>query len=117
MTDPSNVGAEGFRQARIFANLTEEESQRLLSMVEAATFGEGETLFCEGDARARMMMIQRGRVHLSRQDVHGRLKFNHHVRHVRQEERPHNPRPPNVVDEQRTGVGRECRLQGHGRVR
>lgn len=70
-SDPKNVGAEAFRQARIFANLTEEEAARLLSMVEGATFREGETLFCEGDARARMMMVQRGRVQLSRQDVGG----------------------------------------------
>lgn len=71
MSSDPNVGAESFRQAHIFANLNEEEAARLLSMVEQRTFLERETLFCEGDRRARMMMVQRGRVQLTRKDVHG----------------------------------------------
>lgn len=72
--DPQNFGADwrqSFRQAHIFANLTESEAERLLAMVEHAKFEEGETLFCEGDPRARLMLIRRGRIRLTRSDVIG----------------------------------------------
>jgi aspartate ammonia-lyase len=71
MTPDPIVGAESFRRAHIFANLTEEEAARLLAMVEEVAFEEGEQLFCEGDPRARMMIVQRGRVQLARKDVDG----------------------------------------------
>ena len=72
--DPMNFGADwrhSFRQAHIFANLTESEAERLLLMVEHASFDEGEALFCEGDPRARLMLIRRGRIRLTRSDVLG----------------------------------------------
>ncbi len=72
--DPTNFGADWaqpFRQAHIFANLNEKEAVRLLSMVEQVVFEEGQTLFCEGDPRARLMLIRRGRISLTRVDVMG----------------------------------------------
>tara|TARA_R110002072_G_scaffold228234_12_gene385400 strand:+ start:41498 stop:43372 length:1875 start_codon:yes stop_codon:yes gene_type:complete len=72
--DPKNIGSDwtqSFRQAHIFANLTEEEAKRLLSMVEQVSFQAGETVFSEGDPRARLMLIRRGRIGLTRVDVTG----------------------------------------------
>jgi aspartate ammonia-lyase len=72
--DPTNFGADwtqSFRQAHIFANLNEKEAVRLLSMVEKVVFEEGETLFCEGDPRERLMLIRSGRIGLTRVDVTG----------------------------------------------
>ncbi|MFT7535874.1 MAG: aspartate ammonia-lyase [Hyphomicrobiaceae bacterium] len=72
--DPTNSGADwtqSFRQAHIFSNLNDQEAVRLLKMVEQGVLAEGETLFCQGDARARLMLIRRGRVGLTRVDVTG----------------------------------------------
>jgi aspartate ammonia-lyase len=72
-TDPT-LGADWaqcFRQAHIFNNLTEAETARLLTMVVPATFQEGDTVFREGDARARLILIRRGRIGLTRVDVSG----------------------------------------------
>ena len=44
---------------------------RLLTMVEQRTYLEGEILFREGDARARLIQIRRGRIGLTRVDVTG----------------------------------------------
>jgi aspartate ammonia-lyase len=60
-----------FRQVHIFANLSDAEAARLLALVERRTYREGETLFVEGDPRARMLMIARGRVELTRVDAYG----------------------------------------------
>ncbi len=63
--------ARPFRQVHIFAKLTDQEAERLLAHVERRTYREGETIFHEGDARARMLLIQRGRVQLTRMDAYG----------------------------------------------
>ena len=61
MTDSSDW-AQPFRQVHIFAKLTEAETQRLLAQVERRTYREGEVLFAEGDPRARLLLIRRGRI-------------------------------------------------------
>lgn len=63
--------AEPFKKVHIFARLTDDEATRLLGVLERAAYAEGEQLFCEGDARARMMLIGRGRVELTRVDAYG----------------------------------------------
>jgi aspartate ammonia-lyase len=70
MTD-RNDWAQPFRQVHIFAKLTETEAERLLAQVERKTYREGEVLFGEGDPRARLLLIRRGRVELTRVDVYG----------------------------------------------
>ena len=70
MTDSSDW-AQPFRQVHIFAKLTEAETQRLLAQVERRTYREGEVLFAEGDPRARLLLIRRGRIELTRVDVYG----------------------------------------------
>lgn len=63
--------AQPFRQVHIFANLSPQEAERLLAMVERQVYRAGEVVFREGDARARMLLIRRGSVQLSRVDVFG----------------------------------------------
>ncbi len=63
--------ARAFRQVHIFANLSDQEAERLLALVERRTYGEGEAIFTEGDPRARMLLIRRGRVELTRADAYG----------------------------------------------
>ncbi|MCB9887594.1 MAG: aspartate ammonia-lyase [Planctomycetes bacterium] len=70
MTD-SQDWAQPFRQVHIFAKLTAEESDRLLAQVERRTYREGEVLFHEGDPRARLLLIRKGRVELTRVDAYG----------------------------------------------
>ena len=70
MTEPLDW-TQAFRQVHIFANLTSDEAGRLLEKVQHATYRAGEVLFREGDARARMLLIRRGRVELTRGDVYG----------------------------------------------
>ncbi len=60
-----------FRQVHIFTNLTDAEAERLLAQVERRTYREGEVLFDQGDPRARLLMIRRGRVELTRLDAYG----------------------------------------------
>ena len=70
MTD-RNDWAEAFRQVHIFANLTDDETERLLAEVERRTYREGEVLFVEGDPRSRLLLIRKGRVQLARSDAYG----------------------------------------------
>ncbi|MCB9877325.1 MAG: aspartate ammonia-lyase [Planctomycetes bacterium] len=70
MTEPLDW-AQAFRQVHIFANLTSTEVDRLLREVQHTTYREGEVLFREGDARARLLLLRRGRVELTRNDVYG----------------------------------------------
>ncbi len=58
-------------QSHIFRNLTAEEVQRLLAVVETQTLAEGEVLFAEGDPRVRLIAVLRGRISLTRLDVTG----------------------------------------------
>ncbi len=70
MTD-RNDWAQQFRQAQIFANLSPDETERLLAVVERRSYREGEVLFAEGEARARLFSVLRGRVVLTRTDAYG----------------------------------------------
>ncbi|MGE3172692.1 MAG: aspartate ammonia-lyase [Planctomycetota bacterium] len=70
MTDPADWKTP-FRQVHIFANLTEAEVDRLLEQAERRSYGDGEVLFAEGDPRARLLLITRGRVELTRVDAYG----------------------------------------------
>ncbi len=63
--------AEAFRKVHIFANLTPEEGARLLNLIEHQRYREGEAVFREGDRRARLLLITRGRVQLTRTDAYG----------------------------------------------
>ncbi|HEX5053210.1 MAG TPA: aspartate ammonia-lyase [Planctomycetota bacterium] len=63
--------ASAFRQVHIFTKLTPEESARLLAQIERRVYREGETLFVEGDRRARLLLIRRGAVQLTRVDPYG----------------------------------------------
>jgi len=63
--------AQPFRALPIFTNLTAAEVDRLLTLLERRVYGEGEPVFGEGDPRARMLLIRRGRVELTRVDVYG----------------------------------------------
>ncbi len=71
MTDRLSDWADAFRQIHIFVNLTPAETERLLAQVEHATYREGEALFREGDPRARLLLIRKGRVELTRADAYG----------------------------------------------
>ncbi|MFO1078870.1 MAG: aspartate ammonia-lyase [Planctomycetota bacterium] len=68
--DPQNP----FRNVHIFANLTATEAERLFALVERRTYREGEAIFRQGDPRARMLQIRRGRVELTRVDVYGAVR-------------------------------------------
>ncbi|MCA8976327.1 MAG: aspartate ammonia-lyase [Planctomycetes bacterium] len=70
MTDRQDW-AQPLRQVHIFANLTAAEADRLLAQAEIRTYGEGEVLFTEGSPRARLLLIRRGRVQLTREDAYG----------------------------------------------
>ncbi len=70
MTD-SRDWAEPLRQVHIFKHLTTAEADRLLALAERLTYRDGEVLFREGDPRARLLLIRRGRVALTRVDVYG----------------------------------------------
>ncbi|MBL8729443.1 MAG: aspartate ammonia-lyase [Planctomycetes bacterium] len=63
--------AQPFRELHIFTSLTAAEAERLLTFVERRVYREGERIFGEGDPRARMLLIRRGRVELTRVDVYG----------------------------------------------
>jgi aspartate ammonia-lyase len=63
--------AQPFRALPIFTNLTAAEGDRLLALTERLVYREGERIFGEGDPRARMLLIRRGRVELTRVDVYG----------------------------------------------
>ena len=63
--------SQPFRQLPIFANLTDDEAARLLALTEAQVYRESQQLFSAGEPRERMLLITRGRVELTRTDVHG----------------------------------------------
>jgi aspartate ammonia-lyase len=63
--------AQPFRALPIFTSLTAAEAERLLTFVERRVYPEGDQVFVEGAARARMLLIRRGRVELTRVDVYG----------------------------------------------
>ncbi|MEO6597313.1 MAG: aspartate ammonia-lyase [Planctomycetota bacterium] len=70
MSKPDDL-ASVFRQVHIFTKLTPDESARLLQQIERRVYGEGETLFVEGDRRMRLLLVRRGRVQLTRVDPYG----------------------------------------------
>ncbi len=70
MSQPSDWTTP-FRQAHIFAALSDEETDKVLGLVERVDYAEGQRLFQEGDPRARMLLIVRGRVALTRRDAYG----------------------------------------------
>ncbi|MFK7741660.1 MAG: aspartate ammonia-lyase [Planctomycetota bacterium] len=71
MTDPQADWADSFRRVSIFANLRDEQVSHLLEKVEFERIATGESLFRQGDARARLLMIRSGRVELTRDDAYG----------------------------------------------
>ncbi|MEQ1632949.1 MAG: lyase family protein, partial [Planctomycetota bacterium] len=70
MTDRSDW-TQPFLKLPVFARLNAVEQGRLLERVKVRVYGEGEVVFAEGDPRARLLLIQRGRVQLSRVDAYG----------------------------------------------
>ncbi len=66
--------AQQFLKLPIFSRLEGSEQARLLDLVEARSYQEGETLFAEGDPRARLLLIVRGRVQLTRVDAYGQRR-------------------------------------------
>ncbi|MBK8977862.1 MAG: aspartate ammonia-lyase [Planctomycetes bacterium] len=72
--DADRAWALPFRKVHIFAKLTPAESDRLLALVERVAYRSGEAIFHEGDPRARMLLIVRGRVELTRTDVNGQRR-------------------------------------------
>src|SRR5262245_46157596 len=70
MNDP-NDWTQQFRRVHIFTHLTDAEAERVLAGVEQRVYREGEVLFAEGDPRARLFLIRRGRVQLSRVNAYG----------------------------------------------
>ncbi len=70
----ADLPQDPFLQIHIFANLTPAEAQRLLALVERRTYRAGEQIFAQGDARARMLLIRKGRVELTRVDVYGAVR-------------------------------------------
>jgi len=60
-----------FRDLPLFTNLTDAEADRLLALTERQSYRDGQQLFGEGEPRARMIVIERGRVELTRADVYG----------------------------------------------
>ena len=66
--------AQPFLRLPVFARLTPAEQSRLLARVTACSYREGEVIFSEGDPRARLLLIQRGRVQLSRVDAYGQRR-------------------------------------------
>ncbi|MGE0141806.1 MAG: aspartate ammonia-lyase [Planctomycetota bacterium] len=63
--------ARPFRQVHIFKKLSDQEAERLLAHVERRVYAEDEVVFREGEPRARMLLILRGQVQLSRVDAYG----------------------------------------------
>ncbi|MCA8958458.1 MAG: cyclic nucleotide-binding domain-containing protein, partial [Planctomycetes bacterium] len=66
--------AEPFRNVHILQTLTPPEADRLLARVERIELAEGEVLFREGDPRARLLLITKGRVELTRTDAYGQVR-------------------------------------------
>jgi aspartate ammonia-lyase len=60
-----------FLKLPVFSRLTADEEARLASLVKERSYREGEIVFAEGDPRARLLLIQKGQVELSRTDAYG----------------------------------------------
>ena len=60
-----------FLKLPVFSRLTADEQARLASLVKERSYREGEVVFAEGEPRARLLLIQKGRVELSRTDAYG----------------------------------------------
>lgn len=66
--------AQQFLKLPVFARLDAAEQQRLVARLKSKTYREGEVVFAEGDPRARLLLIVRGRVQLSRVDAYGQRR-------------------------------------------